>query len=48
MGLRWHQWARDKQMNSGDAEKMESPGLSDGRYVGTKGRGEEDEVKTSS
>lgn len=30
MGLRRQQGAGDKQMNSGDAEKMECPGLGDG------------------
>lgn len=39
MGLRWQQWAGDKQMNSGDAEKMASPVLSDGGYVGNQGQG---------
>lgn len=29
MGLRWQQGARDKQKNSGDAEKMECSGLGD-------------------
>lgn len=39
MGLRCQQRAGDKQRNSGDAEKMEFPGLRDGGYAGDQGQG---------